>query len=203
MYSAVHGFKNLSDVLKCLRSAYLAREKDTQEDQEDQDTGSVFRHSPSELDYLEAAGKGALQTLTHAGAEIDYHIHQYAAPTCLAICEVMQEQLPRELRDMIYGFVLQDNPKLTLRDKDFENEFFDRRFIKPLASYRYDDEFDDEFYHRGYDNVFNYEHIFDPAFVDHITKYEFTEAWYKIATFSFTDASYISDFLHYYRYAPR
>jgi hypothetical protein len=39
-------------------------------------------------------------------------------------------------------------------------------------------------------------HLFYTAFADPDTKIEFTEAWYRTATFSFNDARYISHFLH-------
>jgi hypothetical protein len=35
------------------------------------------------------------------------HIDAHCAPQCLQICEEMQHQLPRELRDMIYEYVLE------------------------------------------------------------------------------------------------
>jgi hypothetical protein len=149
---------------------------------------------PSVAHYLQTAENSALQSLIHVDAEINHYIHQYAAPTCLSLCEGIQEKLPRELRDMIYGFVLQENPKVRLRKEHFEHELFDSRLIIPLVGRA------ERLINLGYDNISGYAHLFDTGFVDPNTKSEFTEAWYWPTTFSFLEHKYIGNLLHYDRW---
>jgi hypothetical protein len=50
--------------------------------------------------------------------DIDQHIKAYARPSCQALCEYMQRRLPRELRDIIFGYILDDllEPKTTITE---------------------------------------------------------------------------------------
>jgi hypothetical protein len=52
---------------------------------------------------LETAKKSELRLKT----KLLQHIAAHYAPQCLSICEQMQHELPRELRDMVYGHLLE------------------------------------------------------------------------------------------------
>jgi hypothetical protein len=46
---------------------------------------------------------------------VDTHLEAYAAPRCQALCEMVQQKLPRELRDLVYQYILEDDFHLSGR----------------------------------------------------------------------------------------
>jgi hypothetical protein len=97
----------------------------------------------------------------------------------------MQKRLPRELRNMIYEFIL-EKPKIRVQSSDLIHKRFNHHDRKRLHEYDQS---------HGYKNLFEYAYLFNAAFVDPITKVEFAEAWYGTATFAFSDLSDVDEFL--------
>jgi hypothetical protein len=126
-----------------------------------------------------------LREIGDIDVEIYDHISLYAAPGCLSMCDLIQQRLPRELRDMIYRFIL-EKPKIRVQSSDLIHARFNHHNRKPLD--RYDQS-------HGYKSIFEYAYLFNAAFVDPITKVEFAEAWYGTATFAFKSPAYVDKFL--------
>jgi hypothetical protein len=101
--------------------------------------------------------------------EICDYIAQYSGPECLDICQRMQQHLPRELRDLVYNYVLDTSSKCVIvpmyrRAWEAETKTEIGGVLcnpwKPYFQYR------------------NILHTLDESFVDLATRKELVEAFY-------------------------
>jgi hypothetical protein len=189
-HSAALKIKDLGKGLKSIRNALGTAEQDLSLTKHDADV--------TEVEHLRRAAKQTILDIARLNREIDYHIRQHAAPACLSLCDLVQDKLPRELRDMIYGFMLEKS-YVKITHKDLEPDRFDPDIIKsletildsPLECLR------DEIIH--YDNVYDYAHLFDSDFTDPVTQSEFAESWYRTVTFAIRP-KHISKLLEQHRW---
>jgi hypothetical protein len=105
--------------------------------------------------------------------EVDDHIEPSIAPGCRALCYGIQQHLPRELRDVIYLYLLPQRDVLVERLNLLPLDSLDS--LQP--------------------NLKDVRHMSNPAFADAVTRYELFEAWYKFRTFKFVINDLVTKFL--------
>lgn len=110
------------------------------------------------------------------------HFKEYAAPRCRAFCDEIQAKLPRELRYMVWEYVL-GNPHHSIKDE----------FHPPQMSFR-------EMGPRGPSWVEeirtrSFWHCFEETFVGMETLYEIVETWYRVAVFKICRLALLPQFL--------
>jgi hypothetical protein len=106
---------------------------------------------------------------------VNIHIENYAAPQCLSICKDMQAKLPRELRDMIYPYLILDKQPLIEESEFLPHDHPDWTGSDLLNSRN--------------------RHLLDARFSDLTTRREFLELWYQRTTFTFVNYEVIPLFL--------
>ncbi|KAI4605102.1 hypothetical protein J4E83_010837 [Alternaria metachromatica] len=117
--------------------------------------------------------------------EIDDRMRRYAAAQCLPICTTVCAKLPRELRDMIYQYIIGESivriDKKVLKSFLFCSEIG----VTPMCP-------------AGFPNRTNiaYEHLWDRDYSGKLFYSEFIEAWYRNTTFSFVECRLVPDFLN-------
>jgi hypothetical protein len=120
--------------------------------------------------------------------DINARIEIYAATSCLSTCTMMYNKLPRELRDMVYTYIVGSESTLSI-----ENDF-----LGPLV-YNWKHTQHDTSDHLP--DVFRYgmnaefAHAFDRKFVGAHFKFELVEIWYRATTFVFRDCRFVPHFL--------
>jgi hypothetical protein len=68
---------------------------------------NLFRNTGNELYQQEITFQSQLFDEIEVFEKLlQIHFTLYLGPSCLAVCERLQQKLPRELRDMIYGYLL-------------------------------------------------------------------------------------------------
>jgi hypothetical protein len=95
--------------------------------------------------------------------------------SCCGLCEKMQERLPRELRDLVYEYILEDrvlkvDPKVMTELKQYENEIELRHKRR--------------FYFPGHQSPKIY-HVADTRFTGTATAQELSYSYYRNMTFCF------------------
>jgi hypothetical protein len=110
----------------------------------------------------------------HLSKEIDDYIVLFVAPDCRHLCDGIQQHLPREVRDMVYGYLL---PPGTIQIKE--------TYFLPTNS---TDSTKPE--------IENVSHMIDLAFTNYLTRQELFESWYETNDFRFDDHCLIPRFLH-------
>jgi hypothetical protein len=106
--------------------------------------------------------------------EIDDYIIPFVAPDCRHLCDAIQQHLPREVRDMVYGYLL---PPGTIQIKE-------TYFLPTNSTDSTKLEIEDV------------SHMVDLAFTNYLTKQELFESWYETNDFRFDDHCLIPRFLH-------
>jgi hypothetical protein len=109
------------------------------------------------------------------------HIDAHYAPRCLQICEHMQQKLPRELRDMIYAYILDTRTQPLVQNelaKDFPESM---RCTRPWTPANKPDASIPWICQIKYD----LRHICDKDYVGLETMQEIAEAYYRGSVFSF------------------
>jgi hypothetical protein len=109
-------------------------------------------------------------------ADVNWHITvKVLALRYFALCEAMQEKLPRELRDSVYGY-LSDDSVIEISQLDLSN-FWIPRFgkVSPLRAYA---------------------HVLSADWADKHTRVEFAESWYKSTSFRLTHPQEFFSLLH-------
>jgi hypothetical protein len=106
--------------------------------------------------------------------KVDEQIALHAAPSCRELCDKMQRDLPRELRDMIYQYLLPE-VDILIGSTDFLPESASNHSRPQLV---------------------DTPHMIAPEYSDPITRRELFEAWYKFCTFQFASDTLIPQFLH-------
>lgn len=115
--------------------------------------------------------------ISHLNAALDAHIVTHAvAPRCLAVCLSQQQHLPRELRDLIYGFVLGAS-ELRVITRQLRSESPDRP--KEHMSVWMTTDLEDAC------RLKDYRHLFNDNFADATTHREMATWWYQSTTFYF------------------
>jgi hypothetical protein len=104
----------------------------------------------------------ALKRLLHD--ELYTYIHGVCGPPCLQICRGMQEKLPRELRDIVYAFLL-DDPIECINDNIF----------MPIG----------KTWFSGPPRVHSANHLLNKQFADPTTLHELLRVWYISRDFHF------------------
>jgi hypothetical protein len=89
-----------------------------------------------------------------------------------AVCDVIQTRLPRELRDIIYGYVIYRAPEVRLRRKLFQERF-------------------GRLYHEDVEREPG--HLFDPAFSSSEARLELAELWHQTAPIRMDRLSKLND----------
>jgi hypothetical protein len=46
---------------------------------------------------------------------VDTHLHAYTTPRCQSLCDMIKQKLPRELHDMVYHYLLEEDSHLSGR----------------------------------------------------------------------------------------
>ncbi|KAF2825124.1 hypothetical protein CC86DRAFT_39279 [Ophiobolus disseminans] len=105
--------------------------------------------------------------------DLNNRITAFAAPECLAICDRIQQNLPRELRDMVYQYLLSQS-----------DVFIEQTDFLPLHSPR-----------SSRPQLVDSLHVLQPEFCDASTRRELFEAWYKFTTFQFATNTVVLEFL--------
>jgi hypothetical protein len=105
---------------------------------------------------------------------IDERIGTIISPSCLVLCANIQQYLPKELRDMVYQYLLPSEDVLI-----GEDDFIP--FDSPESSQS---------------RLTRSSHLIRPGVCDAQTRQEFFEAWYKNCTFQFCTIDLIPQFLH-------
>jgi hypothetical protein len=96
---------------------------------------------------------------------IQQHLHLYLSTSCRALCEKMQLELPRELRDTIYDYVLDNGVRLV--DNNHIN-----RTLKPR-------------YFPSAPQLFDMGHLAEISYVGKATRDELADSYYRGSIFSF------------------
>jgi hypothetical protein len=125
-------------------------------------------------DLLERLLVNIPKARTSLSAEIDRQIVAHTAPPIHALCENLQERLPRELRDIVYEHLLPPCDIL-IEATDF----------LPL---------DDPESSRP--RLISFPHLLEHDYLDAITRKEYAEAWYRFCTFQFASTDLVGRFIH-------
>ena len=109
--------------------------------------------------------------------ELYEYIGRYSAPDCQALCERVQQKLPRELRDMIYGYILNPRPR---RGSVYPSELIaatpvSKAWKKPVVTGTWMTEFDAR----------DILHICSSQFLGAKTIQELAETYYRLSKFYF------------------
>ncbi|KAH5412772.1 hypothetical protein HBI23_157730 [Parastagonospora nodorum] len=119
--------------------------------------------------------------LSRLDTAVNAHIVTHViAPRCLTVCLAMQQYLPRELRDMIYKFVLDASEPNVIttkchRDPDMSSQMTTELMQQACLK--------------------EYGHLFDPEFADSTTRKEMATSWYRCTTFRVNGLEGIRDLL--------
>lgn len=105
---------------------------------------------------------------------IDERIRATISPSCLELCANIQQHLPKELRDMVYKYLLPS-----------EDVFIEADDFIPFDSSE-----------SSQSRLTRSSHLIRPGVCDAQTRQEFFEAWYKNCTFQFHTIDLIPQFLH-------
>ncbi|KAF1850366.1 uncharacterized protein K460DRAFT_390885 [Cucurbitaria berberidis CBS 394.84] len=131
-----------------------------------------------------------IQSASSLQDEISKYIELYAAPKCRELCDLMYDKLPRELREMVYKYILRGPKKL-----------FDAHVLSPsswplptVSGFNYPTPNDSSSLSFHRDNV-TFSHVFYDAFAGPHIRPEIIESWYRAKTFTFTDCEVIASFL--------
>ena len=122
-------------------------------------------------------------------SEIDRRMKRYAAARCLPICTTVCDKLPRELRDMIYQYIIGES--IVKIDKEV------------LASFLFCFEVGvTPMFPAGFTNRTNiaYEHLWDQDYSGKLFYSELIEAWYRNTTFSLVECRLVPYFLNNSRF---
>jgi hypothetical protein len=129
-YSAVHRLKLLQNVFIPVEFAHctinVERRATIQKDDADAE----------DLSYLLEAGNRTIRSMARIDKEVDQHIRQHAAPACLSLCNAVQDKLPRELRDVIYRYILRE-PKIVVMSNHLLQDRFDKSIMIRSRAYRW------------------------------------------------------------------
>jgi hypothetical protein len=104
--------------------------------------------------------------------EAEHHIEDAAISQCRDLCDTMQAVLPRELRDMVYGYLLIDETKCG-HTKKLEDEHSSIFHVPRRPDMYVPTTFE------------QYPHVRDEYYVGIETMTELAEAWYRSAQFTF------------------
>jgi hypothetical protein len=126
------------------------------------------------ISTLEQLRKRVCVSQQRLATEVNDHIVAYARSYCGTLCISIQQHLPRELRDMIYAYLLPVCDVL-IEATDF----------LPLGSTD-----------SSRPQLIDVPHLLSPGFSDVVTRRELLEAWYKLSTFQFANIALIPIFLH-------
>jgi len=133
----------------------------------------VWSYSKSDKGAFEHLQKNIERSQNHLSHELDSYIATRVAPECRALCDVIQQLLPRELRDMIYQYLLSQSDIL-----------IERTDFLPSTSLE-----------SSRPQLFDSPCLLDPRFCNEYMRRELFEAWYKFSTFQFTRNSLVNTFL--------
>jgi hypothetical protein len=141
------------------------------------DNGGMHDHATA-ADYnaFRAAKRASFSITTRIRAEVDYMIMVYEGPSCRAFFQNMQDRLPKELRDMVYEYILQ-GPLIILSMEDMDKE--ERTKLSPTGP----------FARRQYP----YSYLLDPGYftTGAVLRHELIEVWYRTSTFVVDDLKLI------------
>ena len=121
--------------------------------------------------------------------DINHRMTRYAAAQCLPICTMVCDKLPRELRDMIYQYIIGESivriDKAVLASFLFCSEIG----VKPMLP-------------AGFTNrtTIACEHLWDHDYSGKLFYSELFEAWYRNTTFSFVECRLVPYFLNNSRF---
>jgi hypothetical protein len=97
-----------------------------------------------------------------------YNEKSVIAPKCLALCKNLQENFPRELRDLVYEHLLEGSEikitKCDLGSKSWHH-FLQESTARELT------------------------HVLSAEFADKVIRAEFSASWYRFTSFHFSDVS--------------
>ena len=114
--------------------------------------------------------------------ELKAHVLAVATSQCRNLCETMQTLLPRELRDIIYGYLLADECKCD-DTKRLENDKNSMRYVPRKRGEHVPNLFDD------------YPYVRDTEYVGIETRIELAEMWCWLARFTFDFRSKVQEVL--------
>jgi hypothetical protein len=137
-----------------------------------EDPASLAFHT--RLMSLQTTCENLARSKTRTSEQIDELIAKAIPPSCHALCEQMQHYFPRELRDMIFQYLLPSSDVL-IEASDFTP------FEAPDSSRS---------------QLSKSSHLLRPGMSDAQTRQELFEAWYKYSTFQFSSPDLIPRFLH-------
>jgi hypothetical protein len=161
--------------VKLLRHC-LEQSKDKLRDHYLQDT---IKETFARASRLCNQGSSKAVALDTTNNELNRQIHSYAGNYGVAryrsLCEDIQAILPRELRDMVYSYLVRDKQPF-LEESDFLP--FHHRRSTALGLPRSENR-----------------HLLDPCFSDSTTRREVFELWYKKTTFTFAYYNLVPAFL--------
>jgi hypothetical protein len=102
-------------------------------------------------------------------ADADRYIEKSViAPKCLALCKSLQENFPRELRDLVYEHLLEGSEiKITKWDSSPKSW---HHFLQESTAREFT-------------------HVLSAKFADKVTRAEFSASWYRFTSFHFSDVS--------------
>jgi len=149
--------------------------------------GSVIRYTPkSEMDAFHTAKRSAISAIKRTLEEIDRCIMVHEAPRYHRLCQEMQHgpvPLPREVRDVVYGYILRDST-VRLREEEREEELEEDEAVdRPLDWLT--------------ERSIPYSYLLQPTgyFEDYpVIRQELIEAWYEKSTFYIAGANNINTF---------
>ena len=133
--------------------------------------------------YIDKSGERAKlrERALCLSADVDAHIRESViAPQCLALCQMFQKMLPRELKDMIYEELLHGS-KICVTEAD------------PVSRPKHAEKAQRRTSNHPSQKVLEkcggsyYAHVMNDMYTDTCTRAEFTEAWYRVTTFCIED----------------
>ena len=112
--------------------------------------------------------------------QLQRNLVEYGASKCRELCEAMQTSLPRELRDMVYKYIL-GTPRRHIEDNTSGHTVATRSISNDLNPWK------KEFEARGQ------LHVFDKYYMGSISVYELASEYYRTSTFIFNCDKPMSD----------
>jgi len=146
-------------------------------------TGKFKFATSTECDNFDAADRSLSNILSRLPAEIDERIMIQEGPDCRAFFQCLQERLPKELREMVFGYIFQGTyVLLEANNAELDNDDDAPPFVEQDIGRHYP-----------------YSYLLKPGYIhDLAIRAELIEAWFRTSNFIITDAALIRPFLEKY-----
>jgi len=130
----------------------------------------------TECETFDVADHSLSNILARLPAEIDERIMIQEGPHCRAFFQKIQDRLPKELREMVFGYIFQ-GPYVLLEAKDAEADNPDDTL--PCVE-------------QDIGRHYPYSYLLKPGYInDSAIRTELIEAWFRTSNFIITDAALI------------